>query len=55
MTGEVEAFLDHIVYENGESANTREAYASDLAFFIDSAIKQKTPMLVYLLGQTALL
>lgn len=35
MDGEVEAFLDHIVYENGESANTREAYASDLSFFTE--------------------
>lgn len=34
MTTLVSQFLDHIVYERGLSANTREAYADDLAAFV---------------------
>lgn len=33
MPDEIDSFLDHIKYENGEAENTRLAYASDLVFF----------------------
>ncbi len=35
MHAQVEQFLDHMAYERGLAANTRAAYASDLAAFVD--------------------